>query len=66
MALLHPKDKIYTVLDYNRITIGIFLDLLKAFDTVDHKILISKLHRYGFQDVVGSMTTLIIKINMYI
>ena len=40
--------KISTALDNNMFTTDIFL---KAF-TVDHKILISELHRYGFQDVI--------------
>lgn len=49
MALLDLVDKISTALDNNEYAIGIFLDLSKAFDTVNHAILLSKLHRYGFQ-----------------
>ena len=34
-------------LDNNKYTCGIFIDLKKAFDTVDHKILPKKLNHYG-------------------
>ena len=34
-------------MDHGDIVIGIFLNLKKAFDTVDHNILITKLHYYG-------------------
>ena len=38
-------------MDNNEIPIGIFIDLSKAFDTINHKILLSKLKYYGISDV---------------
>jgi len=40
-------DDIYQQLDSGNIVIGIYLDLQKAFDTVDHSILLAKLYNYG-------------------
>ena len=42
-------DKISSALDRGDIAVGIFLDLLKAFDTVNHNILFDKLEHYGIR-----------------
>ena len=47
MALLHIINDITKGLDNKLFWIGIFIDLSKAFDTVDHKLLIRKLNHYG-------------------
>ena len=39
-AIIDIVDKISQAIDEGKLTIGIFLDLPKTFDTVDHKILL--------------------------
>ena len=53
--LIHFLDKIYTSLNSNNpeYTLGIFLDLKKAFDTVDFNILLKKMHHYGFRGIAN-------------
>jgi hypothetical protein len=47
LAVLEFLDRIYSHLDAGNIPISVFLDLSKAFDTIDHNILCSKLTHYG-------------------
>ena len=51
MSLLDIQDKISMAMDNNEYSIGIFLDLAKAFDTVDHRILLAKLECYGVRGI---------------
>ena len=36
MTIAQVVDKVHTAVERNESTIGIFLDLSKAFDTIDH------------------------------
>jgi len=42
MSLFYVHDKLSMAVENNEYSIGIFLDLAKAFDTVDHNNLIIK------------------------
>ena len=48
-ALIASVDKITKSLDNGDIVIGVFLDLKKAFDTVNNKILLKRLYHYGIR-----------------
>ena len=50
-ALLSFIDKIAHAIDNVSHTIGVFLDFSKAFDTINHDILIYKLRHYGVRGV---------------
>ena len=57
LALLDIYDKISSALSNRLHTIGIFLDLSKAFDTIDHNILLTKLHHYGIRGTPLALLT---------
>ena len=48
-AIITLVNKITSSLDTGDLVIGVFLDLKKAFDTVDHKILLDKMHAYSIR-----------------
>ena len=54
-ALIETVDNIKSDIDNNNIVCGIFADLSKAFDTVDHSILIKKIDYYGIRGVANEL-----------
>ncbi|XP_046435981.1 uncharacterized protein LOC124187835 [Neodiprion fabricii] len=51
-AVLRFSDDVRAAIDEQMMTIAVFLDFAKAFDTVDHKLLLTKLRRLGFSTEV--------------
>lgn len=49
LALLHFSKFIYDSIDKSKLTTAIFLDISKAFDNVNHSILLSKLNASGIR-----------------
>lgn len=49
-AIIQLVDDITKAFSKNEYTLGVFIDLSKAFDTVDHNILLKKLENYGIRD----------------
>ena len=53
-ALLEITENIRKALDTGKFACGIFIDLQKAFDTVNHNILIDKLKHYGIRGTANN------------
>ena len=51
LALLELSEEITSALDKKKSTIGVFIDLKKTFDTIDHTLLFAKLRHCGVRGV---------------
>ena len=49
LAVTEIHNKLLKNMDENKHTCTVFLDLAKAFDSVDHKILLKKMEKYGIR-----------------
>jgi len=49
LALIDIHDRIQDALDSGKCVLGLYIDLKKAFDTVNHSILMTKLEHYGIR-----------------
>ena len=50
LAVTYMVSDIANAIEFGQTTMGIFLDLSKAFDAINHNILPSKLCHYGIRD----------------
>ena len=48
-ALIKLYGKVSCAIDNREITVGVFIDLSKGFDTVDHNLLLEKVDQYGIR-----------------
>ena len=65
-AILEITDNLNAAIDNKQITCGLFLDFSKAFDTVNHDILLPILYTYGIRGTPfnGLKATYAIALNM--
>ena len=53
-SLIDSTEFCYENIDHKKVNLAIFLDLKRAFDTVDHKVLLEKLEAYGILELAGN------------
>lgn len=51
LALLEQKELILRNIELKQLTLGILIDFSKAFDSVDHELLLKKLEYYGIRGI---------------
>ena len=57
LALTVLVDKLVKSLENGDYVVGVFLDFSKAFDTVDHEIVLAKLQYYGIRGIASKWFT---------
>ena len=53
-SLIDSTELWYENIDHKQVNLATFLDLKKAFDTLDHEILLEKLEAYGVRELGGN------------
>ena len=51
-AIINQLEYLYNNIDNDNYIFSLFLDFRKAFDSVDHNLILSKLHFYGFRGII--------------
>ena len=51
MVLTELSEKLTNSIDNKKTTVGVFIDLKKSFDTIDHKLLLKRLEFYGISQI---------------
>ena len=50
-ALIQVIDSLKSVVDQKQYSVAVFIDLRKAFDVIDHGVLLDRLNKYGFGQI---------------
>ena len=61
-GLISITEKIQKAIDDGKLTCGVFLDFQKAFDTVNHDVLLDKLEHYGITGIPLKLFKLLLKL----